>query len=145
MKRFLKQHAKKIGILSADLLSIPLAVYFRYLSERMLQTESTCVWVRLGGQCITCGGTHFCNDLLSGRIAAAFADNQFLFLLAVYFLVSWLALNLYWLFHLGFAKRILRWMYNIPTLIIGCVAMFAFLILRNTAMIGNILQLWFAS
>ena len=141
MKNFFKAHRKKIWIVSMDVLCLPAAILFRYLSALMLQGDSVCVWVRLGGQCITCGGTHFVNDLLSGRIGMAFWDNQFLFVLCVYFAVSWILLNLYWLFDLAFAKKMLGLMYNIPMLIIFCVAMFGFLFWRNIHLIPKLVQL----
>ena len=66
----------------------------------------------------------------------AFNHNQYLFILAVFFAISFVLLNLYWLFDLRFAKAALRKMYSIPSLIIACVGVLAFLVLRN-------MPLWF--
>ena len=140
MKTFLHKHYKKMIVLSADVLCI-LAVWIsKPLSEALLQkTDKTCLWTVMGGQCPTCGGTHFVNDLLSGRIGAAFADNQFLFIATAYLAVSLIVLNLWLLFDLGFAKKMLGWMYNIPSLIVWGVGLLVFLIVRNLPMLGNLL------
>ena len=117
------------------------AIFCRFLSIWMLSNESTCVWVTLGGKCVTCGGTHFVRDFLSGRIVDAFFDNQFLFILAIYAIVSVIFLNLLLLFNLKFAKKALRIMYNIPTLIISCVSMVAFLLLRNISLLNKVIRI----
>lgn len=141
MKAFVITHYKKILILAADALCVLAALIGKPLSELMLQkTNQVCFWTLLGGQCPTCGGTHFVRDLLSGQLGAAFADNQLLFAATVYFAVSLIALNLWLLFDLGFAKKILRWMYNIPTLIIWGVGLIAFLLARNLPAMINLLQ-----
>lgn len=129
MKKLL-QFRKPI-ILVADALVIPALFFCEWLSDQMLATTSTCAWTLLGAKCITCGGTHFVNTLLNGQFVEAFNHNQYLFLLAIFFAVSFVLLNLYWLFDLRFAKAALKKMYNIPVLIIACVGVLAFLVLRN--------------
>ena len=54
----------------------------------------------------------------------------------IIFAISFVLLNLYWLFDLRFAKAALRKMYSIPSLIIACLGVLAFLVLRN-------MPLWF--
>lgn len=80
---------------------------------------------------MTCGGTHFVNDLLSGRIVDAFHDNEYLFLLTIYLAITMLLLNLYYLFRLTFAKKILSVMYNLTMLIVFLASIFAYLFIRN--------------
>lgn len=139
MKIFLKKHYKKIAAVSCDLLCLLAALIGAPLSESLLiETDRACVWSLTGMKCITCGGTHFVNDLLAGRLGAAFADNQFLFAVTVYLAVSLVFFNLYWLLDLAFAKKALKLMYNIPMLIVFCVSLFAFLIFRNLDAIANI-------
>ena len=141
MKVFLKKHYKKIVAVFCDLLCFLAALICAPLSESLLmQTDRACVWSLMGLQCITCGGTHFVNDLLAGRLGAAFADNQFLFVLTVYLAISLVFLNLYWLLDLAFAKKALKLMYNIPMLIVLCVGLFVFLFFRNMDAIANIFQ-----
>ena len=141
MKAFLVKHYKRIIILAADLTCLIAALIAGPLSGALLaKTDKTCFWTLMGGQCPTCGGTHFVNDLLSGRIAAAFADNQLLFAVTVYAAVSLVFLNLWLLFGLGFAKKILGWMYNIPTLIAWGVILIAFMLWRNLPAIFNMLS-----
>lgn len=142
MKAFLRKHNKKIIILSADLLCVLLALISEPWSGALLQkADNTCLWTVLGLQCPTCGGTHFVNDLLSGRIGAAFMDNQFLFLATIYLAVSLILLNLRILFDWGFAKKMLGWMYNIPALITWGVGLLAFVILRNLTGMIHLLQM----
>ncbi len=139
MKAFFKTHYKKIIVLASDVLCVLAALICAPLSRILLEhTNNTCFWEVMGGKCATCGGTHFVNDFLSGRFAAAFMDNQLLFCMTVYLLATLLVLNLYWLFDLAFAKKILKVMYNIPVLIIFGVALLAFLIWRNIPLITNL-------
>lgn len=137
----MKKQYSKLWILGADLLVVPAMLLCRWLTTQMLATEKVCIWVRLGGQCITCGGTHFVNDLTSLRIMDAFWDNQFLFVLAVYFAVTWVLLNLHLLFRITFAKKMLMRMYSIPAVIAWCVAMFVFIFWRNWEPALHIIQL----
>lgn len=141
MKSFFKKDYKKILILSADVLCLVAALICKPLSALMLSTEKTCAWTVWGGQCLTCGGTHFVNDLLSFRIGQAFMDNQLLFIAALYLFVTLLFLNLLWLFEFPFAKKALRVMYNIPVLILFAVGTLAFLILRNLYAFENLFEI----
>ena len=134
MKKLLR--FRKPIILIADALVIPALIFCEWLSNQMLATNSTCAWTLLGGKCITCGGTHFVNTLLNGRLVEAFNHNQYLFILAIFFAISFVLLNLYWLFDLRFVKAALGKMYSIASLIIACVGVLAFLVLRN-------MPLWF--
>ena len=141
MKPFLKKHAKKIMLLACDLLCVIAALICGPLSGVMLQDANhSCIWALMGFQCLTCGGTHFVNDLFSGRIGMAFMDNQFLFFATIYLVVSLVALNLWLLFDWGFAKKMLGWMYNIPTLIIWGAGTLSFVILRNLPTVISMLQ-----
>ena len=142
MKAFIITHYKKILILAADVLCVLVALIGKPLSELLLQkTNQACFWTLFGGQCPTCGGTHFVRDLLSGQLGAAFADNQLLFVATVYLAVSLIALNLWLLFDLGFAKKILAWMYNIPTLIVWGVGVIAFILARNLPAMIRLVQM----
>ena len=134
MKAFWKKHYKKLIILPCDLMCILSACICGPLSGALLQnTNRACAWTLLGFECLTCGGTHFVNDLFAGRIGAAFMDNQLLFCITVYLALSMIFLNLFMLFDLAFAKKVLKWMYNIPVLIVFCVSLIVFLVARNWA------------
>ncbi|MBQ9938356.1 MAG: DUF2752 domain-containing protein [Oscillospiraceae bacterium] len=131
MFAFFKKFSPKTVLVVCDLLLIPALIACERLSDRMLAKNATCPWNFFGGKCITCGGTHFVNSVLNFKFAEAFGHNQYLFVLAVFFALSFLLLNLHKLFGIQFAKRVLRKMYNIPMLIAGCVLMVLFVILRN--------------
>lgn len=141
MKEFLKKYYKKIIILSIDVLCLIIALCCKPLSDLMLSNDSACLWTTLGGQCLTCGGTHFVNDLFSFRIADAFMDNQLLFIMAAYFGITLIVVNLLWLFDLSFARKILKWMYNIPVLIVFSVGTIAFLLWRNIPAFIKIIEI----
>ena len=134
MKEFIKKYYKKIFkiiILAFDVLCVPLAVICRSASEMMLQNDGICVWTMAGIRCFTCGGTHFVNDLLSFRILEAMVDNPLLFVVAAYLFVTLAALNLYRLFDLEFARRMLRLMYNVPVIIAFVISGGVFFFVRN--------------
>ncbi len=134
MKEFVKKYHKrilKIIILAFDVLCIPLSVICRNVSVIMLQNEGVCVWTTAGIQCFTCGGTHFVNDLLSFRIIDAMVDNPLLFVITTYLLITLIALNLFLLFDIKFARRTLRLMYNVPVLIAFVIAGCVFFCIRN--------------
>ena len=134
MKRAFKIVSRILVILT-DVVIIPLLIFFRWLSGQMLQTDSECLLLRFNGQCLSCGGTHFVNDLLSGRIIDAFMDNQFFFICVLYLLITLVLLNLWLIFNLRFAKKILKYMYSIPALISFVLVLILFLILRNVSML----------
>lgn len=133
--------SKKFFLLLFDVLLIPGLFFCEKLSDIMLSQYSVCTWVRLGGQCITCGGTHFVNTLLNGKIAEAFSHNQFLFLILVLLLVSWILLHLDWLFGISWAKKVLSWIFSIPTLIILLEIMMIFFLIRNIPVLIRITEL----
>lgn len=111
----------------------------------MLTWDTQCQWVRLGGKCVTCGGTHFVKALLNGRFAEAFQHNQFLFLLTVFLAVSFVLLNLYWLFDVKFAKVILSRVYRFPTLIIMLSLMVGFFLARNIPVFIRVAEILLSS
>lgn len=126
----------RILVIVADGLLVPALVLCRWLSEQMLSApEAPCYVTLFGGKCITCGGTHFVYDLLSGKIITAFMDNQFLFICTLYLFVTLIMLNLFLVFNLDFAKKVLKYMYNIPVLIGFIVFLFLFIFIRNIPMI----------
>lgn len=142
MKDFLKKHYQKIIFIIGDLLLLPCTVLCRYLSAWMLTSGGNeCVWLRFGGQCITCGGTRFVNNFCSGRFVSAFMDNQYLFALAVYFLITVLFLNLYFVFGIKWSKRVLRWMYSIPSGIAFIVGFVVFMLCRNVGLMINLAKM----
>ena len=125
----------RVFIILFDVALVPFLILCRWLSGQMLETESTCLLLQFNGKCLSCGGTHFVRDLLSGRIFDAFMDNHFFFVCTLYLLITLVALNLYLLFNLKFAKKMLRYMYNLPALFAFITFLFLFLILRNIPMI----------
>ncbi len=137
MFRWIKKHYKLLIILT-DVMIIPGMLLCRWLTENMLATNNPCMWTLLGGKCITCGGTHFVNDLCNLRILDALADNPFLFFTGLYLAVSFVFLNLWWVFGLTFFKKVLKKMFNIPVLIVWLVIMVLFLLVRNIPTAINI-------
>lgn len=133
----------KIFVIVFDIALVPCLVFFRWLSEQMLRTESSCLLLQFNGKCLSCGGTHFVRDLLSGRIFEAFMDNHFFFLCTIYFLITLVAVNLWVVFNLKLAAKILKYMYSIPALLIFVAFLFLFLFLRNIPMIVFFAELIF--
>lgn len=131
MKAFLKQHKWPLLLIAADILIILGCLVCRWLSGRMLENETVCLWLLLGGKCITCGGTHFVQSLLHGHIAEAYHHNEFLFITTAYLAVSLVLLHPMVLLKARWAKKLLSWMYNIPTLVLFFAGMTVFWVLRN--------------
>lgn len=131
---------RRLLAIAVDLSFIPLWFAAKYLSKLMLSTEFSCGWARIGLRCVSCGGTHFAEALLNGRIIEAFSHNQFLFILGVFFALSLVLLNLWLLFDLKGARMALKKLYNIPSLIIWMSFMFVFFIGRNLSTITFLLQ-----
>lgn len=130
MKAWICKH-KKLILLACHLLALPAAWLVHRLSEQMLRTNTVCSWLRIGAKCPTCGGTHFVNALLQGDLTAALEHNAFLFLLALFFAVSLILLDLAVWLELPFAKKVLRKLYTYSTLVFFCVLLVLFVILRN--------------
>lgn len=139
MKKIL--NFKKYILISFDILLIPLCFFCQWLSTQMLKTDGVCMWTLLGGQCITCGGTHFVNTLLSGKIIEAFHHNELLFIFTVILFISWILLHLCWLGNSAFAKNILLKIYSIPGLIIASGSTLIFLLIRNIPTFVNLTKL----
>ena len=130
MFAWFKKH-DKLWLILANIAIIPEIFLCRWLTDNMLSSDKPCVWTMLGGKCLTCGGTHFVNDLCKFRILDAWQDNIFLFILGIFLLISWIALNLWLLFGVSFCKKLLKIMYNIPTLLLWITGGLLFLLLRN--------------
>ena len=136
MKHLLKN--KKFWLLAADVL-LPLAgVACLWLSRYMLTWDRPCWFTLLGGKCLTCGGTHFVRDLLSGHILLAFTDNPLLFVMAVYSAVSYILLHLSWLWDLPFARKALSKLYNMPMFFAWVTFGAVFFIVRNIPLFINV-------
>ena len=118
-------------IIAADLLAVPMMFFCAKLSDWMLSIYTVCAWTKFGGKCVTCGGTHFVNSLLDGKIAEAFNHNQFLFVVGIILVISYIALHCYVLFNSKIAKRVLLIIYSIPSLVIFLSSMLIFLLWRN--------------
>lgn len=130
MKVWMHKHIKKI-LLTCHIMAIPIALFLRYLSEQMLSINAVCPWRRVGAQCLTCGGTHFVNDLLSGNVLSACKHNAFLFLLTFFFTISLIFVDLDVFFNVSTARKLLRKMYTVRVLIFLCIILIFFLIYRN--------------
>ena len=139
--KLLQKH--KWLLLLGDVLAVPAAILCRLLTQHMLLADKPCPWTLFGGQCVTCGGTHFVNTLCSGQLGEAFFHNQFLFALTVLALGCWILLHL-WLFcKLQPAKKVLYGICSIPGLITVLSVMFLFLLWRNIPVFVRIGQLLF--
>ena len=129
MKKLLKH--KKTLLIICDVLLIPGLLFCRWLSAEMLANYSVCSWMLLGGKCVTCGGTHFVYALLRGRIAEAFAHNPFLFLLAIFALLSYVLLHISWLADSSPVKKLLKKLYSFHALLVFLGIMLLFFLGRN--------------
>lgn len=138
MKKTFKK--KIILLLSIDILLIPALFLCEWISEQMLALPGACIWTTFGGKCITCGGTHFVNSLLNGQLIQAYHYNELLFIFAVIFLISYILLHIWWIGKSILAKRILSIIYSIPGVIILCLSLFLFLIIRNIPVIKLIVN-----
>lgn len=122
----------KILIICTDFLILPFLYLCRYLSRFMLDfMPDTCMYAKFGAKCVTCGGTHFVNELSKGNLLEAFNHNQFLFLLMIFFIVAFIFLNIYILFNSKVAKKVLSIMFCLKTLYIIVGVLVVFLFLRN--------------
>ena len=131
----------RVALLISDALTIPTLVGCKHLADYLLATSnSTCLWTKFGGQCLTCGGTHFVGALLGFRFEEAFHYNELLFLITILLAVSCLLLHITVFARAPFAKAILRKLYSIPSLIITIAVSFVFLLLRNMPVITYIIQ-----
>ena len=131
MKAFLKKYQWPLLLIAGDILLVIGGFLCRWLSGRMLESDTVCLFLLLGGKCITCGGTHFVQSLLHGQLMDAWHHNEFLFINTAYLALSLVLLHPWLLFGAKWAKKLLRWMYNIPTLILFLSGMTVFGIVRN--------------
>lgn len=139
MKNFFK-NGKYILILG-DIIIIPALFFCKWFSQFLLDLPGDCIWTLMGGQCITCGGTHFVNALLKGQFADAFFHNQLLFICAAVLLISYILLHLWYFGKMSFAQKTLRAIYSIPGLIVFCCGIIAFLLIRNIGLIQKVSDL----
>lgn len=139
MKSNIKKYA--VLLLVFDILIIPLSFFLKWLSGIMLSgIDGECIWTKFGGQCLTCGGTHFVNNLFSGKIITAFFDNQFLFLCLIIFIIVFVFLHLYLLFNFEFAKKVLKIIFSLPTFFTLLAIMIVFIVVRNIPAAINITE-----
>ncbi len=138
LNTFLKN--RRWYLLAMDVLLIPTAFFFEWLSGVMLAAEKPCRWTLVGAQCGTCGGTHFVNSLLNGRITEAFHYNEFLFFCMIFLVISYILLHLWFFFDAAFAKKMLRYMYSIPTAVIAPGLFMYFIFWRNADVLWTAAQ-----
>ena len=129
MKKFPK--IKIWLLIAADLLIIPFCVLCKHISEHMLQQSGVCIWTLLGIQCVTCGGTRLVNALLNGHILQALKFNSLIFLTILCLFVSYILLHLWWIKNISIAGKILKKVYSIRGLLLYCLCIVLFFILRN--------------
>lgn len=118
-------------LVSLDLLIIPFCFLCKLISEHMLQQSGVCIWTLMGIQCVTCGGTRLVNALLNGHILQAFQFNPLIFLTILCLFVSYILLHLWWIKNIAIAGRILKKVYSIRGLLLYCMCIVLFFILRN--------------
>ena len=97
---------------------------------------------RLGIYCVGCGGTRFVYHLIHGRPWIAFQNNPYLFIFAIYAVISVVAMNVYLITGRKVHSRIVnkKWMWfwiasgvvffvlrNIPIFPFSCLAPMRFL------------------
>ena len=140
MKAFLKKYKWPLLLLAADVLVVIGCIVGRWLSERMLESDTVCLFLLLGGKCLTCGGTHFVRSLLTGQIVEAFHHNEFLFITTAYLALSLLLAHPAVLLKAKWAQKLLRWMYSIPSLILFLTGMTVFAVVRNLPLIVRVVE-----
>lgn len=131
---------KKFLIIITDILVIPILIICEKLTDYMLMFDKACPWTVFGGKCVTCGGTHFVNSILNGRIVEAIEHNIFLFVMLIVLVVSFILINLYWIFNIDFARKILLKIYSISSLIIAVIFMLTFFFIRNIPVFQSIIE-----
>ena len=141
MKAFLKKYKWPLLLLATDVLVVIGCIVGRWLSGRMLESDTVCLFLLLGGKCLTCGGTHFVRSLLTGQLVEAFHHNEFLFITTAYLALSLLLAHPAVLLKAKWAQKLLRWMYSIPSLILFFVGMVLFVFLRNLTPIRLLIDL----
>lgn len=122
---------KKSLIIITDILIIPILIICEKITEYMLMIDKECPWTVFGGKCVTCGGTHFVNYILNGRFVEAIEYNLFLFVMLIVLVASFILINLYWIFNVDFARKILCKIYSMPSLIVAVIFMLIFFFIRN--------------
>lgn len=122
---------KKMLMIAFDIAVVPGLFILKYLSSFMLSTDRPCVWTELGLQCATCGGTRCVNSLLSGNFIEAIKLNPFVVVMILFVLVTFLLLNLLIFRNSDFAKRALKKMYSLWSLVIILISLAVFFIGRN--------------
>lgn len=127
---FFKKYAKLL-VIGMDLLVLPGIFFCRWLAAFMIGNGKPCSWTLVGAQCGTCGGTRCVSNLLQGNFAEAFALNPFVFAGAVYLAVTAVLLNLYALFGVKWAQKLLLKMYSLRALIVASVLFVLFVLVRN--------------
>ena len=140
MKAFLKKYKWPLLLLTADVLVVIGCIVGRWLSGRMLESDTVCLFLLLGGKCLTCGGTHFVRSLLTGQIVEAFHHNEFLFITTAYLALSLLLAHPAVLLKAKWAQKLLRWMYSIPSLILFLTGMTVFAVVRNLPLIARVVE-----
>jgi len=141
MKAFLKKYQWPLVLIAGDILLIIGGFLCRWLSGRMLESDTVCLFLLLGGKCITCGGTHFVRSLLTGQIVEAFHHNEFLFITTAYLALSLLLAHPAVLLKAKWAQKLLRWMYSIPSLILFLTGMTVFAVVRNLPLIVRVTEM----
>ena len=140
MKKFFN---KKYFLIAGDVLLLPAMIFCEWLSDYMLSKPGECLWVILGGKCVTCGGTHFVNSILNGRIIEAFNYNQLLFVITIMAIIVWVLLHLDWFLSIGWAKKALKKVFSIPSLVFWSVAILVFFFARNMNLFIRVAQIIF--
>lgn len=128
-------------LLLADASVIPGCLLCKWLTEQMLSTTRPCAWSYFGGRCVSCGGTHFVNTLVQGKLGEAFMHNQLFFVMGIVLVLSWVLFHVAVIFQAKFAKKILKAVYSIPGLIVTGVSVVLFVILRNIPLFVRIGQM----
>ncbi len=123
-----------------DILILPAIIFFERLSDYMLAINGQCLFKIVGGECVTCGGTHFVNAILNGKIIEAFNYNQFLFAVAVTAVTVWVLLHLVCFFSINWAKKALKKIFSLKSLLFWSLYVFAFLFLRNLDLLYSLIQ-----
>ena len=99
------------------------------LTRRMMDSLPTCMFLRYGYQCPSCGGTRCVKYFFTGRFADAFSMNPYIFCMILYMALLLILLNVQLITER--VKPVIRVMTHYITVIVLVSAFAAFGILRN--------------
>lgn len=119
---------------------IPGTFLCRWLISVMFNVGKPCKWALVGAQCATCGGTHCIESFLYGRFLDAFTWNPMVFCWILYGILTFVLLNVRFVFRGRWAEVCLKKMYSLTAFFIGLGIYLGFTLVRNIPFLLNLLS-----